>query len=649
MRFLGYEADRKAGNYRAAKDDAQDAQWAVDHSAEVKAVHAQYEGRLEALRRQVGQSGVVKLLKNPKLAKDPTFRGEEGKALDLSVQNLAAAELEALRDQLVAESQSIRVNREFDLSIARAEFKNRLRADARQLLDKEANAKSEWEQAKAEYQRAQRDFDRKKAALETLRQQVEAAEKEKNERQETLQAEIKRAPDDPTARVQQIEEDLRVLREDLQEVGDRWIKAWHTLQRQLPGLESEITLAGERLLQQAKEADAAGKDGECVIKLRQAREEVVRAFQVASQNAKCLVETGKGADLERWRKQVRIRSAQIKSYSCSGRTVDEELTLLDLRNMKVTEAETILRDLGLRTMRGMEHQPASTDQAGLVKDLSPAPGATVRVGDEITLEIYMELRQVPFLRLMPVERADLLLNSLGLFAHAVACRTLDPQVPPAMVYEQSVAGGELVLPGTSVILWYRPHPGEESECAPPATTDGTTLDRGAEVGSLEHGPSAPGAWGEGETKDVEADPTAAFVAQIQQAEANCDYLGALSLLDQLQRDDPLNTWVPGKLAELQPKRLRADNHQKLLEQALGEMKKGKNALAVTYLAQAHSTPTPCARTQAAVAGLYQRAVEATPPGRFSPADGQTRRGSPGARARRSIGRGATATAAAAQP
>ena len=142
----------------------------------------------------------------------------------------------------------------------------------------------------------------------------------------------------------------------------------------------------------------------------------------------------------------------------------------------------------------------------------------------------------------------------------------------------------------------------------PETPD---LDRRTEVGSLEHGPSAPGAWGEGETKDVKQDPTVALVGQIQQAEANCDYLGALSLLDQLQRDDPLNTWVPGKLAELQPKRLRADNHQKLLEQALGEMKKGKNALAVTYLAQAHSTPTPCTRTQAAVAGLYQRAIEAT--------------------------------------
>ena len=116
-------------------------------------------------------------------------------------------------------------------------------------------------------------------------------------------------------------------------------------------------------------------------------------------------------------------------------------------------------------------------------------------------------------------------------------------------------------------------------------------------------------WGDGETKDVEADPTAALVSLIEQADSTCDYSGAISLLDQLQQHDPLNAGVPAKLAELQSKQQRAERQRGLLERALGEMKKGENALAVTYLSDARFNPTPCA--QAAIEDLYQRAAAAT--------------------------------------
>jgi serine/threonine-protein kinase len=146
--------------------------------------------------------------------------------------------------------------------------------------------------------------------------------------------------------------------------------------------------------------------------------------------------------------------------STGPRTVEVPNNLVGL---KLKEAKELLEDVGLDVEVDREF---SNEPRNEVLDTDPASGKEVRPGSTVTLTVSEGLPVVPDVRGMSEDEAIATLEDEGFTAYPREIET--EEADDGTVFDQSPAGGEEALPGSTVIIFVAVEP-EDDETTPPTT------------------------------------------------------------------------------------------------------------------------------------------------------------------------------------
>lgn len=126
--------------------------------------------------------------------------------------------------------------------------------------------------------------------------------------------------------------------------------------------------------------------------------------------------------------------------------------LLDVRYMPWDRAASLLRREGFIPMRG-ESKPSSDLDPFTVLDQRPRPGAKVRLGRRVYLDISTVEKEVPFPNLVgkTLRGAEIILREYKMELDTVLWSYSNS--PHGVVYDQSIDPGIYVTRGTPVVLY----------------------------------------------------------------------------------------------------------------------------------------------------------------------------------------------------